>query len=405
MQGSHLGLRPVMPDSIASFLVGQSLDERIASRRDNFLWLRLSAASLVVFGHSFPLADPVSWPRDPLRHLVPGLPSHILGLMVFFVVSGFLIPLSFERRPELLRFLRARFLRIWPGFFVCLLVTAFGIGVAMTTLPLQSYFSTAPAISPYRYVVVGASIFWPPTFLPGVFQTNPIPNAVNCPLWTIAVEARLYLVVAAVGLLRAIRFPRVAAIAVAGVALWLLADARAYGGSDYAFRLDRIVEITFAFGSLAYLLRDRLRISSGILALLVGITFLLRATPLAMPSVLIAVAYGVLWFAYVPRFPAMPFGTDLSYGLYLYAWPVQQSIVALAAPRPETLIVIEFPVLFVVSLLSWRFVEKPALSLKDRGWRKEKQGEARRGRCGQLGAAPVQAVVVGPTAKAGELQA
>jgi peptidoglycan/LPS O-acetylase OafA/YrhL len=92
---------------------GRSLAQCVDDKRDNILLLRLVAALLVVFGHSV-LAGRGSPIYQGIREALPATPLHVVGLLMFFATSGFLITLSFERRPELLRFLRARFLRLCP---------------------------------------------------------------------------------------------------------------------------------------------------------------------------------------------------------------------------------------------------------------------------------------------------
>ena len=92
-------------------------------RRDNILLMRLIAAFLVVLGHCG-LARGGRWLFDPIAFVFPNMPSFIVGLVIFFMISGFLITLSFQRRPQLLRFLRARALRLMPALIVCVVAWA-----------------------------------------------------------------------------------------------------------------------------------------------------------------------------------------------------------------------------------------------------------------------------------------
>jgi peptidoglycan/LPS O-acetylase OafA/YrhL len=202
------GMGPVAADSrgpIARLMLGRSLADCIDSGRDNILQLRLIAALMVIVGHSFPVARPTSWDNDPMRHLLPQTASHLVGLMMFFTISGFLITLSFLRQPKLLRFLRARFLRIWPALAVCVTAWAFVFGPLLTGIPLTEYFAVNGVNNPYAYAWGNMSIFHQQEFLPGLFATNPIGHHVNGPLWTIRVETTLYLCVGGAGVLRLLR--------------------------------------------------------------------------------------------------------------------------------------------------------------------------------------------------------
>ena len=99
-------------ERVKSFFVGRSFETCIAGRRDNVLLLRLIAALMVVFGHSYTVLGMDVAAREPLHQLFPRMWTHGTGVSIFFTISGFLITLSWLRKPDLLRFVRARFLRI-----------------------------------------------------------------------------------------------------------------------------------------------------------------------------------------------------------------------------------------------------------------------------------------------------
>ena len=347
------------------FLLGRPLEDCIAGGRDNILLLRLVAALLVVLGHSFILVGDMSAAGDPVHWLLPRTHAHLVGVALFFTISGFLITLSFERNPHVIRFLRARFLRLWPALTIVVALTAFVLGPMLSVLAPDDYFSstdgggTAPG-----YFWSNVLLIDPRQTLPGVFGSNPIPRIVNGSLWTIPYEAALYLLVAAAGALGLFRRPRLAsalvALAIVVVVLW-----PSYGGGPYPQRLALLglqLGACFGAGSIACLMRRRVPVSSGILLALAALSLLARETPLMW----LAVVYFVFWFAYVPKLPSMPAGLDLSYGTYLWAFPLQQSIVALLhVATPLALFAIAAPLALSVAAGSWLLVERPALRLKD----------------------------------------
>jgi peptidoglycan/LPS O-acetylase OafA/YrhL len=180
-------------------LMTHILPPRIASPRqvNNFDLIRLFAAALVVFSHSCILTDG-NYSHEPLSILTGG--SYALGRIavdIFFVISGFLITMSFESTNSLPNFLWKRCLRIFPALIVLLFLTTFIIGPIATALPLHEYFSRDDT---YAYLT-NVRLFRLQYSLPRVFENNPYPNAVNGSLWTLAYEFVCYLLVAILGVL------------------------------------------------------------------------------------------------------------------------------------------------------------------------------------------------------------
>jgi len=360
-----------MAKSVSTFarvLMGRSLADCVDSGRDNILQLRLLAAFMVILGHCN-MGGTGSWFYDPLNMVFSQVHVHAAGLMVFFTISGFLITMSFERRPHLLRFLRARVLRLWPALVFCMAAWAFVFGPLLTKLPLQEYFSTGRGDNPYGYLWHGALIFGIRNNLPGLFQdkASVVPGQVDTPIWSIAVEAGMYLWVAGAGVLRLYRFPWLTSLAIAVifsvVLLWPMTK-----GTPPGYVLT--VKGFFGAGAIAWLLRRYIPVSTGLLLAIVITCFLARHTSHALPLIWLTVGYSVFWLAYVPRLPSLPGNVDLSYGVYLWAWPVQQCVVIFAGVHePLVLFAITVPIVLAFATLSWVYVEKPALRLKDFRWR------------------------------------
>lgn len=145
---------------------------------------------MVLYGHSFVLLGL----REPL--FMSWLPLGPLGVFIFFTISGYLVSESWDRDPHLLRFFQRRLLRILPGLAVCVLLTVGVLGPLLTTLPLADYFSNPHTLGYLR--TIGLYITY---YLPGVFDGNRYPNAVNGSLWSLPVEFLMYIVVALVGVL------------------------------------------------------------------------------------------------------------------------------------------------------------------------------------------------------------
>ncbi|HUD42909.1 MAG TPA: acyltransferase [Dokdonella sp.] len=340
-------------------LRGRSLAAWMADGRDNMVVVRLVAALAVLFGHSYALAGLGMAEADPVRRLLGQTYSHFIGVMMFFTLSGLLITLAWQRRPNLPYFLRSRALRILPALFVCAVASALLLGAAMTTLPAAAYFGST---QPWRYVAGNASLLDLQWTLPGVFASNPTTDYVNGSLWTLPVESGLYLAVAALGLAGLLtRRAWIASVAIVlAAALWLRVPLL----SGEQVSIETALIVFFAFGAWCCVNRAWLPLSTPILLILAAAAWLAFGTPLYQPLLALGIAYGTLWLAYVPRLPQGRWG-DLSYGTYLWGFPVQQTLIAVAGLRdPLSIFAACLAPTLILAWLSWRLVEQPALRYK-----------------------------------------
>lgn len=160
-------------------------------RNDNNLtFVRWVAALMVLYGHSFVFTGNT-------ESLFLGIVTYgPLGVAIFFSISGFLIARSWNADPSPIRFLIKRVLRIFPALAVCITLSVFVLGPIVTTLELREYLQH-PATLDYL-----SNVFLYITYyLPGVFENNVYPNAVNGSLWSLPVEFFMYLLLAATGML------------------------------------------------------------------------------------------------------------------------------------------------------------------------------------------------------------
>jgi len=329
---------------------------------DNFLLIRLLAAAAVIYGHSYALcgipgaADHIA--RLGLGH---GLYSGSIAVDVFFVVSGFLVTGAWLRRPDLGFFLWSRALRILPAYLACLMLSAFLLGPCFTTLTTGEYLRHPET---WRYVVVNLQLStdlrWS---LPGVFHTNPHPDTLNGSIWTLPVEARMYAWLALFGLLGLLERRERCLLALIALA------AMAYAKNPLPMLpLDDFVRLAgfFALGSLAWQWRERIPFHGAIAPSLLLLSVVLRQHALFAPLFALALAYAVLWFAYVPK-GLLGFNRlgDYSYGVYLWGFPLQQAVAqALPSPTPTLITLCSLPLALTLGVLSWHLLEHPLLRLK-----------------------------------------
>jgi len=348
---------------------GWRIDDAVLDGHNNFHLLRLAAALLVLFAHAFHLLGRAG--EEPIGRWFAAYDASLLGVAIFFFISGFLVSRSWVRRHDLHDFVIARALRIAPALWALLAVTVFVLGPVVTTLPVGAYFADPDTL---RYLGDNA-VLLTRYFLPGVFETNPSAG-VNGSLWTIPLEVVLYFVLAACGWLGWLqtapsfrrRLRRIAEHPLMAAALLLVAallvskvlrtSAQYYGLAGY-----------FLLGALCHRFRARLTLRPGLtLALVLG-AIVAGRTALEPVLVPLALAFAVLTLALHPacRIPQTWLHRhDYSYGTYLYGFPVQQTLIAAGLADPWALLSAAVVATACCAIASWHVVERPCLGLKPR---------------------------------------
>ena len=331
-------------------------------RDNNIQLLRLVAAAAVMLFHSYVFTGRMG--DDPLYRATGATNFSVLGVGAFFVLSGFLVTRSWLERPHLAAFVAARTLRIYPALLVAVAVSILLAGWS-SIVPWREFLAS-PVTFDYAW---NNALAWQMRYaLPGAFPANPFPGSVNGSLWTLPVELRLYIAVAIAGLAGVFaRVHRCAAVLLALLALftwrpeWLPLQPNIGSVRDLA--------LLFGLGALAYVARGRLPLSFAAFA--AGVA-LYVADPGGFGrgiAFTLTLAYGVLVLAYHPRMQWRRYNRagDYSYGLYVYAFPIQQTIIA-RWPGLSTgeLFAWSFVATLAVAAASWHGLEKPVLALKSR---------------------------------------
>jgi peptidoglycan/LPS O-acetylase OafA/YrhL len=361
------------------------------ARGNHFSLLRVGVAALVVLSHSFDLIDGNS-DRQPVYRLFGTVTFGELAVDGFFIVSGFLITRSFLGSGYA-AYLGKRVLRIYPGFLVAFVVS----------IVIAQEFSGHSLWLPGREVAHNALNA---IFLLGADLENPFPGqfypAANGSMWTISYEFHCYLAVmalGAVGLLRRrwlvflLGVGLLAALAAVPAQDWPAVREQTEASIGFAGRFwqrvrDFVVEAPFEdvrlfamflAGACFYLFRDAVVYRGWMAGLaLAGLTGCLFFGRLAEPGFAVLGGYLIFWAAFFPR-PLWISGfltrVDLSYGIYLYAFPIQKAVISLA-PRvqPYELFVVALALSAAAAWVSWTLVEKPCLALK--AWLPRLQREA-----------------------------
>lgn len=326
---------------------------------NNFTALRLFAAFLVLYAHSFDLYKIVP------ATFINGIPLGEVGIDIFFAISGYLIAISWSREGRFSRFIYKRALRILPGLAVCVLLTIFVMGAWVTTLGWSEYLRHPVTLAYAKNMLLYINYT-----LPGVFEANVYPRIVNGSIWSLPVEFAMYLIFAAVSVLaRSTGMHRAAVLGLAAV-LFII---------HYGVGTPEVVFYSFFIKYIA----------------LCGLYFLMGVIIhqwhlMRWASISSMVTVMVLWLS-LSRWPLLfecssyvllpflviAFGTsasrlftwlnkfDYSYGIYIYAFPVQQVISLYFYERGHVFgLFAAMLVTFCLGGLSWHLVEKPALRYK-----------------------------------------
>lgn len=334
-----------------------------AGSANNFDTLRLLFAVLVILSHSFPLTRG-SNDTEPLSRLTLGQVTFgNISVWAFFVISGFLITRSWQRSPKVLKYLKRRVARIYPGFIVTAVVTALAI------VP----FAADPAS--YRPISLGQ--FLGHTLRLDTFPTSPVfvhnpgGGALNGSLWSVPYEFWCYLGVMTLGLAGLLqRRAWVVALFAAVVALHLYMDVSGWKPSGsvlgqifgyppfWATVLPYYLAGTIfqLYGGPQLLSRRLLAVAAGVVAVSV---FIPHGLVVSLP---VCGSYLLMGLAYLPWLHPLSLGRfgDFSYGTYLYAYPIQQLLVMRVHGNisPWLLFAEATPLTLGAGALSWFLVER-----------------------------------------------
>lgn len=356
--------------------IGDRLDQS-RGFAPGFDFARLMMALLVVALHSVWVAVPNtdmgltrgSW--FPAYTIVPA----------FFALSGFLIAGS-AWRLSLGNFVINRSLRIFPALALEILASAFIIGLIFTTLSPAEYLAH-PQTWKYMTNLIG----WFNYSLPGVFLDLPMSGMVNMSLWTIPWEVLCYAIICgliATGLMRR----RASGLVLTGLFVGTGVLCQAIDADEWRGPLGDVVRavffgpgptlITFFIASIAaYQWRHRIPFHPAIFAGCVGLCVLAALfmplgwgrTPMMAVVTCLPIVY-IMIFIGVTNMPKVPFFSrgDYSYGIYLYGYPIQQSVKSLfpGITDPILLTLVALPPIVLVAVFSWRWVEKPVLRFRQK---------------------------------------
>jgi len=360
--------------------------------KNNFDIIRTFAAILVVYSHTYAVGNHTDWfgnKNDPL-YLLSGIYTlGTLGVYIFFITSGYLIPKSAINSSTIYNYFVKRCLRIIPALFVVSALLVFIVGPLKTNLALIEYFTNWKTY----YYLTTFRLYKIPYTLPGVFEENTI-NTINEPLWTLHSEFTCYIIVALLLYFNILRRAQVLFGIFIGILIFLMIiDIKStpftnFPESYYLFFPIRffggtstLIFILFFFtGMIGELKEKNIKYEYKIFgAILLLYLFSLYNSNLNIKTpynpkfekfpiiTLITLPYIILFLSKIKFKPTNNFSKygDPSYGIYILHWPILQLLIS-------TQKIASIEILFLTTLLIcvplsyclWHYIEKRALSLK-----------------------------------------
>jgi peptidoglycan/LPS O-acetylase OafA/YrhL len=362
----------------------RTFDQAFDPKNNAFGFLRLALAVLVIFSHCFHLGG---FGMDRLAAYTDGRYAiGSLAVAMFFVLSGFLICRSASVSRSVPRFLWHRFLRIFPAYWVCLIVCGcvfapliafaeFGTLTHVFSAPrnsAQSFMASNAGLLHLNGLSIGGILFIRPNSIAGLLSHNPVPGVINGSLWSLPFEISCYLAVAglaAIGVLRRARFVVLGLFA----ALWCLYAFDCIDPNGFwqwfpypGMKLLVMLCLFFCAGCVGFLYREKIPHSTTIFV--ISLVALGGSLPLGVFGLVapVAMTYAFLWVAFALPFERFDRKGDFSYGTYIYAFPAQQAMALLGIQEKG------FALYFISSLLltsvfaflSYRLIEAPCLRFK-----------------------------------------
>lgn len=327
-----------------------------------FDYLRIFLAAEVLAWHTVLMSYGHEVQNDMLNtSLLRAIPALILPM--FFALSGFLVAGSLDRSHSFLRFMVLRFLRIFPALCIVVVLSAVVLGPLITVYSIKDYFSD-PLFGKYFLTLLGIV----QNELPGVFVSNPFPTIVNGQLWTIPREMLCYTILGCASVVGIFRRPYIF-LFLALIGQLLFAFRVAFGDPIIWGNVPpNVLYLCFFAGSTFYLFKNVIPFHLGAAMTALTTSIIIIYIPGGAYFVAFPVAYATVCLGLLspPKTFLVKTG-DYSYGLYLFAFPIQQLMAMQTTLANEWYINLglSLPVSLAVAYCSWHLVEKNALKLKN----------------------------------------
>ncbi|MDH1301119.1 acyltransferase [Achromobacter sp. GD03932] len=342
-------------------------------KSNNFNAVRLLAALLVIYAHSYAFTGQAEWVarKSGVTH------AGELSVVVFFFISGALITKSLDSSRSIGGYAVKRVMRIYPALILCCFLVPYVFSWMFGGAKFTEILASKDALN---YFITNSLGVWNLYFVPGIFENHP-EKALNGSLWSITLELRLYLALGVLSLLGLMKDKSMQCLVFLFLILCLalIPDKVPLLGNNpalYGTPAYPAFSIIFLIGGLFYVLEDKIEFRPVAMIIFFAV-LMLWAHKAGFVDLKRFVIFGLsiavaMWLATLgPLIKRLPITHDYSYGVYLYGWPSQQiaySILVDFQVRPTAIAVtaIAMPLALLLAALSWHLLEKPSLNFGHR---------------------------------------
>lgn len=340
------------------------MQSSLTLHKNNFTFLRLLGAVLVIFTHTYDVTG--NSVREPVGYLTNGIIEVSgIGLCIFFFISGYFITQSAIITERTSLFVKKRILRIYPALIVLIMISVFIAGPLLTSLSIRQYFLNNTTWL-YLFTATGLRIRMN---LPGVFTEFFFVKSFNALLWSIALEIQLYISVIfflLTGILKNRRIFSIICLSIVISCFLILAFK-----SNLSFVWMRFLNLAslFYLGSFIYTSAINKKLLIKILLSSILLYFLaLKFAPTLFNSIfllLLITGISVHLTGFTKKIN-IALKADISYGLYILAFPIQQIVFKLSGFSSSIIVnLLGTTILLVpIAFASWYLIEKPFIALK-----------------------------------------
>ncbi len=336
-----------------------TLQTLLRKENNNLDIFRLIAACMVTYGHDYAIV-PASGSIDIVYRMLGFDYSGSLAVKIFFFLSGLVVTNSLLTKNDPAAFAMARFFRIWPALTATVVLTVLILGPLGTSLPLGEYFGTRDTWS-----YISSNLAMRIQFnLPGVFTGSHYPGVLNGSFWTIPYEVAAYLILLALSMLRLLRSKIVV------IALFILITTDPLLGNKILFtwlsanhEIDLLAPC-FAFGAILAVYKDHFVIDGNLTLGSWIMFYLFRHHTVNFYFFYFALFLSILYLSRLNMLLKVKPRSDISYGIYLWGFPVQQTI-AWIYPGQSVPVNQAASILIAIlfGLMSWHLLEKHCIDL------------------------------------------
>jgi peptidoglycan/LPS O-acetylase OafA/YrhL len=344
-----------------------TIEQFVTRDNNNLDLIRVLCAYFVIYAHAFALS-PADGSNDILYKIT--LLGYVsfggVAVKTFFLISGLLVTNSLLSNAKILNYIASRFFRVYPAYATTIIISALLIGPWLSNLSLGDYFSSKEV-----WIYITKTLRLDVQYnLPGVFSNNTL-SAVNGSLWTIPMEIKAYFYLLLIYLVSLLFGPyKRVFIALISIAI-LIEPFTPLKGHLVAKSDDPSIYLLYPFfsaGCLLAILKNKITTNAFLaLAIIAILTFFLiddNASKTALFYVFSSMS--LLYISSLTFVRMMKIESDISYGIYLWAFPIQQTIASLFIASPYINILLSIIISSVFAYLSFKLVENPAMKMSKR---------------------------------------